>query len=171
MVSKYFKHIALICTLFLLLSHQLHLRSLGIRFKSLGDCCSGASSFLSFFAQRTQFPFLCFWTKLLSFYWLEQQGQEDLCWSLTQRVSKNGYKLSNIQLFVTPRLAHQAPLSMGFNRQEHWSWLPFPPPEDLPDPQTSRPMSLTSLALSGGFFTTSATWEAHLYMRTWKRLV
>ena len=128
MVSKYFKHIALICTLFLLLSHQLHLRSLGIRFKSLGDCCSGASSFLSFFAQRTQFPFLYFRTELLSFYWLEQQGQGDPCWSLTQRVS------NNVQLFVTPRLAHQAPLSMGFNRQEHWSWLPFPPPEDLPDP-------------------------------------
>ena len=35
---------------------------------------------------------------------------------------------------MTPRLAHQAPLSMGFNRQEQWSGLPFPPPEDLPDP-------------------------------------
>ena len=30
--------------------------------------------------------------------------------------------------------AHQAPLSMGFSRQEHWSGLPFPSPGDLPDP-------------------------------------
>ena len=30
--------------------------------------------------------------------------------------------------------AHQAPLSMGFPRQEYWSGLPFPPPGDLPDP-------------------------------------
>ena len=31
-------------------------------------------------------------------------------------------------------VAHQAPLSMGFSRQEHWNGLPFPSPEDLPDP-------------------------------------
>ena len=31
-------------------------------------------------------------------------------------------------------VAHQAPLSMGFSRQEYWSGLPFPSPEDLPDP-------------------------------------
>ena len=37
--------------------------------------------------------------------------------------------------FVTPWIvAHQAPLSMGFPRQEPWSRLPFPPPGDLPDP-------------------------------------
>ena len=36
---------------------------------------------------------------------------------------------------MTPRAAaRQAPLSMGFSRQEHWSGLPFPPPGDLPDP-------------------------------------
>ena len=39
--------------------------------------------------------------------------------------------------FVTPWTgAHQAPLSMGFPRQEHWSGLPFPFPGDLPDPGT-----------------------------------
>ena len=32
-------------------------------------------------------------------------------------------------------VALQAPLSMGFSRQEHWSGLPFPPPADLPDPR------------------------------------
>ena len=38
-------------------------------------------------------------------------------------------------LFVTPwTIAHQAPLSMGFSRQEYWSGLPCPPPGDLPNP-------------------------------------
>jgi len=37
--------------------------------------------------------------------------------------------------FATPwTAAHQAPLSMGFPRQEYWSGLPFPSPRDLPDP-------------------------------------
>ena len=31
-------------------------------------------------------------------------------------------------------VGRQAPLSMGFSRQEYWSWLPFPPPGDLPYP-------------------------------------
>ena len=43
--------------------------------------------------------------------------------------------LSRIRLFVTPwTAAYQAPLSMGFSRQEYWSGLPFPSPGDLPDP-------------------------------------
>ena len=58
-------------------------------------------------------------------------------------------------------IAHQAPLSMGFSRQEYWSGLPHPPPGDLPDPEI-EPASLMSLELVGGFFTTSTTWEAHL---------
>ena len=37
--------------------------------------------------------------------------------------------------FVTPwTVAHQAPQPMGFSRQEYWSGLPFPSPEDLLDP-------------------------------------
>ena len=45
--------------------------------------------------------------------------------------------LSRVQLFATPwTVAHQAPLSMGFSRQEYWSGLPFPSPGDLPDPGT-----------------------------------
>ena len=54
--------------------------------------------------------------------------------------------------------SRQAPLSMGFSRQEYWSGLPCPPPGDLPDPGI-KPVSLRSPALAGGFFTTSATWE------------
>ena len=66
---------------------------------------------------------------------------------------------SCVQLFATLwTIAHQAPLSLEFSRQEYWSDLPFPPPGDLPDPGM-KPMSLTS-ALAGGLFTTSATWEA-----------
>ena len=43
--------------------------------------------------------------------------------------------LSCVRLFVTPpAVAHQAPPSMGFSRQEYWSGLPFPSPGDLPDP-------------------------------------
>ena len=43
--------------------------------------------------------------------------------------------LSHVQLFVTPwTVAHQAPPSMGFSKQEYWSGLPFPSPGDLPDP-------------------------------------
>ena len=52
--------------------------------------------------------------------------------------------------FTTPwTVARQAPLSMGFPRQEYWSGLPFPSPGDLPDPWT-KPKSPTVV---GGFFT------------------
>ena len=53
----------------------------------------------------------------------------------------------------------QVPLSMGFSRQEYWSGLPCLPPGNLPDPGI-KPMSLTSPALPGRFFTTSTIWEA-----------
>ena len=56
-------------------------------------------------------------------------------------------------------LAHQAPLSMGFSREEYRSGLPCPPPGDVPDPGI-EPKALTSPALAGRFFTTSSTWEA-----------
>ena len=43
--------------------------------------------------------------------------------------------LSRVRLFATPwTVARQAPLSMGFSRQEYWSGLPFPSPGDLPNP-------------------------------------
>ena len=62
--------------------------------------------------------------------------------------------LSHVGLFVIPwTIVHKAPLSMELCRQEYWSGLPFPPPGDLPDPGT-EPMSLVSLALAGGLFTT-----------------
>ena len=58
-------------------------------------------------------------------------------------------------IFGTPwTIAHQAPLSMEFSRQEYWSVLPFPTPGDLPDPGI-EPSSPPSPAMAGGFFTTS----------------
>ena len=43
--------------------------------------------------------------------------------------------LSHVQLFANPwTVTYQAPSSMGFSRQEYWSWLPFPSPGDLKDP-------------------------------------
>ena len=69
---------------------------------------------------------------------------------------------SRVQLFLPPwTVARQAPLSMGFSRQEYWSGLPVLPPGDLPDSGT-EPESLMSPALAGRFFTTNATWEAKL---------
>ena len=56
-------------------------------------------------------------------------------------------------------VACQAPLSTEFSGQEYWGGLPFPPPEDLPDPGI-RPTSPASPALADGFFTTGATREA-----------
>ena len=45
--------------------------------------------------------------------------------------------LSCVQLFAIPwTVAYQAPLSMGFSRKEYWSGLPFPSPENLPDPRS-----------------------------------
>ena len=62
-------------------------------------------------------------------------------------------------LFATPwTVARQAPLSMGFPRQEYWSGLPFPSPGDLPSSGT-EPTPPVSLAFAGGFLTVKATGE------------
>ena len=56
---------------------------------------------------------------------------------------------------------------MGFSRQEYWSGLPFPTPEDLPDPGIEP----ASPALAGGFFTTEASRKPDImeYKRHWLR--
>ena len=62
--------------------------------------------------------------------------------------------LSCVQLFGTLwTVTCQAPLSIGFSRQEYWSELPFPATRDHTDPEI-EPTSLASPALAGGFFTT-----------------
>ena len=65
---------------------------------------------------------------------------------------------SGIQFCATLwTVACQAPLSVGFSRQEYWSGLPCPPPPaDIPDPGI-KPTSLMSPELAGRFFTTAAT--------------
>ena len=66
---------------------------------------------------------------------------------------------SHVCFFVTLKtVAHQAPLSMGFSKQEYCSGLPFPSARDLHDPGM-EPTSLMFLALTGGFFKTSAPWK------------
>ena len=57
--------------------------------------------------------------------------------------------LNHLRFFVTSwTIAPQAPLSMGFPRQEYWSGLPFPSPEDLLNPGIEP----ASPAMAGGFF-------------------
>ena len=69
---------------------------------------------------------------------------------------------SRVWLFATLwTVALQAPLSKKFSRQEYWSRLPCTPPENLPD-WGIKPISLLSLALAGGFFTTRSIWETHM---------
>jgi len=68
--------------------------------------------------------------------------------------------LSCVQfLAATWTVVHQAPLSMGFSRQEYWSGLPCPPPGDLPPPRDQTCFSF----MAGGFFTIWATREAQEY--------
>ena len=70
---------------------------------------------------------------------LQLNAMWDLDGSLDQKRDMSGKTgvcvLSHVRLFVTPwTVAHQAPLSMGFSRQEYWSGLPLPSPGDLPKP-------------------------------------
>ena len=63
----------------------------------------------------------------------------------------NACALRRVRFFATPQMVdHQAPLSMGFHRQEYWRGLPFPSPGDLSDPGIEP----VSPALADGFFTT-----------------
>ena len=71
---------------------------------------------------------------------------------------------SRVWLFVTLwTVTHQAPLSMGFSRQECWSEFPCPPSGYIPDPGI-QPESLISLALAGGFFTATPPGKPHFGM-------
>ena len=62
------------------------------------------------------------------------------------------YEYATVSQSLQPpwTVARQAPLFMGFSRQEHQNGLPFPSPGDLPDPGIEP----ASLAFAGGFFTT-----------------
>ena len=65
---------------------------------------------------------------------------EDSC-SVSRKRRVCAQSLSRILLFATPwTVTHQAPLSMGFPRQEYWSGLPFPSPGDLPNTEKRYPL-------------------------------
>ena len=64
-------------------------------------------------------------------------------------------------------VAHQAPLSLKYSKQEYWSGLPCPPPGDLPDSGIES-VSLASPTLAGGFFTTILAWEAQEPEEGWE---
>ena len=77
------------------------------------------------------------------------------------RMSVRAESLNRVQLSVTPwTVAHQAPLPMGFSRQEYRSGLPFPPSGDLPDPGI-QPTSSVSPALQAGSLPTKTSGKPH----------
>ena len=70
--------------------------------------------------------------------------------------------ISHVQMFVTPwTVAHQTPLSIRLFRQEYWSRLPFPPPEDLPYLRI-QPVSLAFPALAGRLLTIAPPGKKHI---------
>ena len=82
------------------------------------------------------------------------------------------YIWNRIYIFIATlwTVTRQAPLFLGFSRQEYCSGLPCPPPRDLPNPGI-EPTYLLSPALAGGFFTTSATLDNYRrYTHTYTRI-
>ena len=107
-------------------------------------CCLLVSALL---ASPCVYPEVC-WT----LYLWEQ-------WLIIIAVIKTAF--SRVWLFAAPwAIAHQAPLSLKFSKQEYWSGLPFPTPGDRPDPG----MEPTSPALAGEFFTTEPPGKPGLYL-------
>ena len=128
----------LLWTLFLLLLHQFHLRSSGIRSRRLGTTALEDVCF-SLFALHNKYS-----------------NREMVLIAVVIGMSCISVvvvfqSLSCVGLFGNPvTVAHQAPLSIGFSRQEYWRGFPIPPPGDLPNPEIKP----TSPALAGTFFTT-----------------
>ena len=86
-------------------------------------------------------------------------GMLIFCWEFLHLYSKILLSFSHVQLFRTPwTVAHQAPLSTGFPRQEYWSGVPFSSPEHLPDPEI-EPMFPV---LAGRFFTSEPPKKLHI---------
>ena len=95
---------------------------------------------------RAAFPTALCSSVLLTRHWDNQARTPDPSWLRVQ-------SLSRVRLFVTPwTTAHQAPLSMGFSRQEYWSGLSCPPPGDLPN-LGIKPTSPADSCIAGRFFT------------------
>ena len=79
-------------------------------------------------------------------------GREGALKDLPLLIRHQHYRLMiSFNLYSSSTVAHQAPLSMGFSRQEHWSGLPCLPSGHLPNPGI-KPISLMPPALMGEFF-------------------
>ena len=136
--------------------------------------CSSLSVPFPFFFHTTVYlemlPHFTFYIRFSSFGWnyriinwfnkdFPSTGARDTVFHVESLLECVWSCLSHAQLFATLwTVAHQAPLPMGFSRQEYWSGLPFPSSGDSPDPRIEL-VSLTSPALAGSIFTASATWK------------
>ena len=126
----------------------------------------GMRGTISFVYQVRQLLSVCWHSPLLMSLWIKfppTHSLQKISQSTKEHCKKRGVCMlscfSHVQLFATLwTAARQAPLSVGFSRQEYWDGLPFTPPVDLPDPGIN-PKSLTSPALAAGFLTTSS-WAA-----------
>ena len=121
--------------------------------------------FISFSLDHTAIWYFCLFIDCLhQKLFLQRRGY--IFWHIHECMPSH---FSPVRLFPTPwTVAHQAPLSVGFSRQEYWSGQPLPSPGDLPNPWI-EPTSLMSPELTGSFPSTSATWEArdiHTYIFT-----
>ena len=98
-------------------------------------------------------------------FWRSGKSLKSPCYGLCDRGNKKKAVLNYVRLFAAPwTVAHQAPVSMGFPRQEDWSGLPFPSPGDLPNPGIKP----TSPVLAGEFFTTESAGKPCCYYPTQK---
>ena len=95
----------------------------------------------------------------------ERTRHSVLCILRTECFSCGGSVAKLCPTLATPwNVACQAPLSMGFSRQEYWSGLPFPSPGDLPDPgiKPGSPALQTDSCIAGGFLLTELHRNAFL---------
>ena len=103
---------------------------------------------------------IIFWSYIQKYLWMKWYDIWDSLPSDLWRACRLS-RFNRVWLFATLwTVAHQAPLSMGFSRQEYSSGVSCPSPGDLPDPGL-QPTSVMAPALASKFFTTSTTWEAH----------
>ena len=116
------------------------------------------------------------WRRLLRVAWTARRFNQSILKEISPEYSLEGLMLKLKLQYFSPRM-HAKSLQLcltlcnpmdcstagssvhGIPRQEYWNELPCPLAGDLPDPRI-EPVSLMSLALACGFFTTSTTWEA-----------
>ena len=97
-------------------------------------------------------PFVCLDSSSLDPFTIAFMTTEDIlsCQIMLMGKKVKVKSLSRVRLFVTPwTVAYRAPPPMGFSGQRYWSGVPFPSPEDLPDPG----MEPRSTCIAGRRFT------------------